>query len=167
MIGKCSMTCIASGTQQGRNEKMKRAKTGVILLVLIFLFLGGVAFALMPPDQMEARNLEAPIILAGKVIETGKILLPEKTSTNNPSRGVFVLKVLHIIKGRAIVHGEKRVRILFHTAEKDENLLVAKKIGIPPVKVKAGNLVVVYLKPSAHRPFYRPLAGGASVIIIK
>jgi hypothetical protein len=146
---------------------MKRIKAGVIFLVLTFLFFRGISFALMPPDKMEARNLEAPVILIGEVTETGKILLPEKTATNVPPRGLFVLKVLHIIKGRTIVHGEKRIRIIFHAAEKTKGLLVAKKIGIPPVRVKTGNLVVVYLKPSAHRPFYRPLAAGASVVIIK
>jgi len=146
---------------------MKRVKAGVIFLVLTFLFFRGVSFALMPPDKMEARNLEAPVILIGEVTETGKILLPEKNAANVPPRGLFVLKILHIIKGGAAVHGEKFIRILFRAAEKGKNLLVAEQIGIPQVKVKTGNLVVVYLKPSAHRPFYRPLAGGASVVVIK
>jgi hypothetical protein len=146
---------------------MKRLKAGVIFLVLTFLFFRGISFALMPPDKMEARNLEAPVILIGEVTETGKILLPEKKTANVPPRGLFVLKILHIIKGGAAVHGKKLIRILFYTAEKGKNLLAAEQMGIPPVRIKTGNLVVVYLKPSAHHPFYRPLAGGLSVVVIK
>ena len=33
-------------------------------------------------------------------------------------------------------------------------------------KVNAGNFVVVYIDPSKHRGFCRPLAEGASVVVI-
>ena len=142
-------------------------KIRVLILFVICFPLPGEISALMPPKEMEKRNLEAKLILVGEVTEMGKVLLPEKGPGPAPPRGLFVLKVLHVVKGYGMVHRGGLVRIVYRPAPTGKGRIVAHRMGVPPVEVQPGNLVVVYIEPSRHRPFYRPLAGGSSVVIIK
>ena len=120
----------------------------------------------MPPGDMAKRNLEAKLILIGKVKGTGMILLPEKGSRSSPKKGIFILNVLHVVKGYGIVKPGDKVHIIFRPAAKPKEGLVAHTAGSIQVKVEAGDLVVVYIDPAKHRGFYSPIAEGSSVVVI-
>jgi hypothetical protein len=151
-----------------RHLKLRREEETMIkiwLLVVAICFLLPVnAMALMPPKEIAKKNLEAQLILVGEVMETGKVLLPDKTSKG--PMGLFVLKVLHVVKGFGIVSPGDQVRVIFVLPPKSETGIVPDIAGSLPVKVEAGNLVVVYIDPSDHPSFYWPVAGGCSVVII-
>lgn len=121
----------------------------------------------MPPEKMAERNLEAKLILIGEVRETGKILLSEKTSTPTPPKGLFVLKVLHVVKGFGIVNPGDLVRIVLRLPPKSKGRLCAEVMGSLPVRTEVGDLTLVYIDPSHHPGFYRPVAAGSSVVIIE
>ena len=61
--------------------------------------------------------------------------------------------------------GEKG-HIIFRLLPKPKGGLVALTPGISNVNVEERDLVVVYIDDSRHRGFYRPLAEGASVVVI-
>lgn len=143
---------------------MKRA---LLIIVIACFFVPGNVFALMPPDDMEKRNLEAKLILVGEVKGTGKVLLPEKGRKVSAIKGVFVLDVLNVVKGYGVVKPGDEVHIIFRLSPEPKGGLIAHRVGTAQVKVEAGNLVVVYIDDSRHRGFYRPLAGGSSVVVIK
>ncbi|MCP4669644.1 MAG: hypothetical protein GY849_25200, partial [Deltaproteobacteria bacterium] len=134
------------------------------ILVMVCFFLPGSASALMPPDDMAKRNLEAKLILIGEVKGTGKVLLPEKGGRGK--KGVFVLEVLHVIKGYGKVKPGDEVHILFRLPPRPKKGLKAHRAGSLQVKVEEGNLVVVYINPYTFPPFHRPVAEGASVAVI-
>jgi len=138
------------------------------LILVIFCFLApGSLFAVMPPDDMEKRNLEAKLILVGEVQGTGKVLLSEEGQKGSPIKGVFVLDVLNVIKGYGIVKPGDKIHILYRLPPEPKGGLIAHRTGSAQVKVEAGNLVVVYIDDSTHRGFYRPLAEGSSVVVIR
>ena len=139
----------------------------VLLVLVTFCFLlPGTTSALMPPEDMAKRNLEAKMILIGEVKGTGIILLPEKGSRSSPKKGIFILNVLHVVKGYGIVKPGDKVHIIFRPAPKPKGGLVAQTAGSIQVMVEAGDLVVVYIDPAKHRGFYRPIAEGSSVVVI-
>lgn len=137
------------------------------ILFIVWFFVTGNVFALMPPDDMEKRNLEAKLILVGEVKGTGKVLLPENGRKGSAIKGVFVLDVLNVVKGYGIVKPGDKVHILFRLPPEPKGGLIAHRTGSAQVKVEAGNLVVVYIDESRHRGFYRPLAEGSSVVVIR
>ena len=135
--------------------------------IIICFLLVETALALMPPEDIAAINLEAKLILIGEVTETGKILLPEKTSRTKGPKGLFVLKVLHVVKGFGIVSPGEQVTVIFRLHPKsDLPGIFLHLAGGPFVEVKAGNIVVAYINPSDHPEFYKPVAEGSSVVII-
>jgi hypothetical protein len=141
-------------------------KTLSIFMTFCFL-VPGTIFALMPPDDMEKRNLEAKLILVGEVKGTGKVLLPEKGREGTATKGVFILDVLSIVKGYGMVDPGDELHILFQLPEEPKDGLIAHKTGSLQVKVDEGDLVVVYIDNSRHHGFYRPLAEGSSVVVIR
>jgi hypothetical protein len=141
-------------------------KKTLSILVIVCFFVTGNVFALMPPDDMEKRNLEAKLILVGEVKGTGKVLLPEQGRKGSAIKGVFVLDVLNVVKGYGIVKPGDKVHIIFRLPPEPKGGLIAHRTGSAQVKVEAGNLVVVYIDDSRHRGFYRPLAEGSSVVVI-
>ena len=141
-------------------------KKVLLVLFTVCFLLSGTTFALMPPDDMAKKNLEAKLILIGKVKGTGMILLPEKGLRSDPKKGIFILNVLHVVKGYGIVKPGDKVHIIFRPAAKPKGGLVAHTAGSIQVKVEAGDLVVVYIDPSKHHGFYRPIAEGSSVVVI-
>lgn len=126
-----------------------------------------VACAAMAPKKVAEKNLEAELILVGQVTEIGKVLLAEGKDGPGAPNGVFVLKTLHVIKGHDTVSTGELVRVVYHIDPKQQGPLVAETMGAPQVHVHPGNLVVVYIKPSKQEPFYKPIAGGSSVVVIK
>jgi hypothetical protein len=138
----------------------------LILVMICFFFPVRSVLALMPPEKIAERNLEAKLILIGEVKRTGKLILPEKESKTEPLKGLFVIKVLHVVKGFGAVSPGDQVKIIYHLPKKGLLGASVKETGGIHVKVKAGNLVVVYIDSSWHQGFYRPVAAGSSVVII-
>ena len=141
-------------------------RKGLLFLCTFCFLLPGTASALMPPDDMAKRNLEAKLILIGEVKGTGMVLLPEKGSRSSPKKGIFILNVLHVVKGYGIVKPGDQVHITFRPAPKPKGGLVAHTAGSIQVMVEAGDLVVVYIDPAKHHGFYHPIAEGSSVVVI-
>ena len=139
----------------------------ILTVIVSCFFLPSVLLAIMPPEDLAQRNLEAKLILVGEVMETGKILLPEKERSGPAQKGLFVLRVLHVIKGFGVVKAGDQVRIVFFIPPRTDGTLVAGVMGSYPVKVESGNLAVVYIDPSEYPDFYRPVAAGSSVVTIK
>ena len=138
----------------------------ILTISFILFLLPGTSTALMPPGDIAERNLEAKLILIGEVTELGRVLLPEKRPMRNRPKGLFILKVLHVVKGFGTVNPGDQVKIVFELPLKMKNGIVADLVGVLLVEVKNGNLVVVYIDPSNHPPFYRPVLGGSSVVVI-
>jgi len=142
-------------------------KKALSILVIVCFFVPGTILALAPPDDIEKRNLEAKLILVGEVKGTGKVLLPEKGQKGSAIKGVFVLDVVNVVKGYGIVKPGDKLHIIFRLPPEPKGGLIAHRTGSAQVKVEAGNLVVVYIDDSRHRGFYRPLAEGSSVVVIR
>ena len=142
---------------------MKKAMPIVLLLCLL---VPESIFAMMPPADMARRNLEAELILIGKVKEAGTVLLPEKGQGKSPVKGVFVLHILHVVKGYGMVKPGDTVHIVFRPPRKQKRGIVASTPGVVYVRVRDGDLVVAYVNPSDHPGFYKPLAEGSSVVVI-
>lgn len=144
-----------------------RIVLGTVTVSFILLLLSGTCTALMPPKDIAERNLEAKLILIGEVTEIGKILLPEEKPKKNRPKGLFLLKVRHVVKGFGTVNPGDEVRISFELPIKNENGGdVPDLVGTLRVEVKSGDLVVVYIDPSNFPTFYRPVAAGSSVVVI-
>ena len=60
-----------------------------------------------------------------------------------------------------------KIHILYRLPPEPKGGLIAHRAGSAQVKVEAGNLVVVYIDDSKHRGFYRPLAEGSSVVVVR
>jgi len=126
------------------------------------------ALALPPAHVIEARNLQANLILIGLVTGTGRVLIPEKSSGFQPLKGLFVLKVLHVIKGTGKIRKGEEVRVAYRLSPPAGTELKAMTPGRLKVHVLPGDLVLVYLEPwETPEGFYRPLAAGASVVVIE
>lgn len=122
----------------------------------------------MPPDEMRARNLEAALIVIGRITETGKILLPEPENRDKmvSPKGLFVLKALHVVKGHKALREGDIVRVAYRLPP-DRKGLSAETPGSAPVDIQSGNMVIVYVNPSSYPGFYLPVAGGSSVVVIE
>jgi len=135
-----------------------------ISLMTTCILLPGTACAIMPPDDIAKLNLKAEVILVGEVKSTGKILLPEKGK--DARKGVFILNVIHVVKGYGKVTPNEEIHVIYRLPPGPTKGLTAHRTGSLQVKVEKGNLVVLYLNPSAHSGFYKPLAEGSSVVVI-
>ena len=137
----------------------------------MILFLGCILLpigtqALMPPEDIAERNLNAELVLIGKVLEMGKILLPLGADDKTTSKGLFVLKTYHVIKGFNTVKPEDLIRIIYRLPPKVTLGMTAVIAGQPPVKVKDGDLVLVHINATSHTGFYTPVLAGSSVVNI-
>ena len=137
-----------------------------ITFVMVCLLLPGIACAIMPPDDTAKLNLKAELILVGEVKGAGKVLLPEKG--RDARKGVFGLRVIHVVKGYGKVKKGEEVHVIYRPLFEPKNNkgLTATQTGSVQVKVNAGDLVVVYINPSHHTGFYKPVAEGSSVVVI-
>ena len=124
--------------------------------------------ALPPPHVIEARNLQANLILVGRVNGTGRVLIPEESSGFQPLKGLFVLEVLSVIKGSEKIRKGDKVQVAYRLSPSAGIELKAMMSGRLKIHVAIGDLVVVYLEQwKEPKGFYRPIAAGASVVVIE
>ncbi|BBO68094.1 hypothetical protein DSCA_20240 [Desulfosarcina alkanivorans] len=148
-------------------------------IICLVCFFTGTLFASPPPEEIEKKNLEANLILIGTVERIGKILLldekpppkrfetaTEPSSEKKQLRGMFILKALHVVKGRKKVSPGDEVKIVYRLPEEAPRGISSQVSGILPVKVESKDLVVIFIDPTANAAFYQPVAGGASVVVI-
>jgi len=145
---------------------MKKVFLLSIFLVVCILLVTSAILALMPPEDMAKRNLEARVIVIGEVTETGAILLPKETPTTFPVERFFVLEVVHVVKGYEIITPGDQIKILSGPRPQFRENLARETPGSLPIKVEVGTVVVVYIDPYPYPNFYRPVAAGSSVITI-
>ena len=122
--------------------------------------------ALMPPEEIAKRNLEAELILIGTVSKMGKVLLPLKGDDQIKPRGLFVLKTQHVIKGFGSVKPGDLIKIIYRLPPKTAIGLQVVIAGDPPVKVSEGDVVLVYINLTMHTGFHIPVKAGSSVVVI-
>ena len=132
---------------------MSTAKMKWLIPFAGFLLFASNVQALMPPKEIAERNLNARLILVGEVLETGKILLPDEGKTKMKPKGLFVIKVFHVIKGYGTVKPDELVRIAFRLPPKVQVGIFGQIAGNPPVKIKDGDFVLVYINPSEDPNF--------------
>ena len=142
----------------------------MIRIFLIF-YLGCTLFpvaasALMPPEDIAARNLDAELILIGEVVEIGKILLPLHDKDTAKPKGIFVIKTQHMIKGFGQVKPGDLVRIAYRLPPEVAIGLQTVIAGNPPVEVSEGDVVLVYINATKHKGFHTPVMAGSSVLRI-
>jgi hypothetical protein len=128
--------------------------------------------AAMPPAEVAKKNLDAELILIGEVARIGKVILPnegsrKKPPEDSPIRGVFVCKVLRVVKGFGKVSRGDEIKILYRLAPKGKIGASPELTGGPLVKVEPRNLVLIYIDPSNERGFYEPVFAGSSVLKIE
>lgn len=149
---------------------LRRTFTAGLLVAVFFymLFLTTRVMALPPPHVIEAKNLKANFILIGRVNGTGRVLIPEESLGFQPLKGLFVLNVLHVIKGTGKIRKGDEVRVAYRLSPQAGIELKAMVPGRLKVHVTPGDVVVVYLEQWKNsNQFYRPIAAGASVIVIE
>ena len=114
--------------------------------------------AIVPPKEIAEKNLKADFIAVGKVLSIHERHTPP----------YFVFKALHIIKGFEEINKGDKIRIIFRLQPSKSLKFTRQVQGILPVKVKEGDLVVVYIERSdAHPGYFNPQLEGLSVITIK
>ena len=145
----------------------------VLISILSFVLIPTSIIALMPPEDMIKRNLEAQHIVIGEVVEKGETSLNAKEAAKDEKPSLdrfFVVQVSHIVKGDLTIRPKDRIRVLyerpFKTA-KEVPGLEAKQIGVLSVKADIGSVVILYVDPLPNHPgYYKPLAAGSSVVTI-
>ena len=129
-----------------------------VLSLAVFLLAPVIASAIAPPDDIAKWNLDAELVIAGKVVE----LRAEDTPPH------FILQPVHIIKGFKKIKKEDCIKILSGPRQtEDGEKIVRHTQGTLPVKVEEGAVVVVYINPSDKVPgFFKPVLDGLSVVTI-
>ena len=145
---------------------MSSLEKKIVFYLLLFVFFPTNMFALMPPDDIAERNLEAKYIVPGKIVRKGKVLLPGKDKEQKAKTGVFVIKVLHVIKGYKKWNKGDKIHIVYRLPAKGKNGMKAEKLGMKQVKVHKDDIVVAYIKHSDFSDFYKPVLQGSSVAVI-
>ena len=115
------------------------------------------SMAIAPPGVIAEKNLKAPVILIGEVVNINK-------ESDLP---YFSIKAGHIIKGHDHVKTGDLVNIVYHPAiSKSKNDKISSHAqGILPVNVEKGSLVIVYIEQlKTHPGFFNPILKGLSVV---
>lgn len=136
---------------------------GTLCVVMVLLGFSNKTEALAPPQEIERINLEAPVIVIGQVIGTGKA--PDE-SQDAPGRNLFVVKVWHVVKGCGVIKIGDEVQVVYLPPPEAPPGLSVKVSGSLSVKVKEQDVVLVYLRGSRPSELYEPVAGGSSVVVI-
>lgn len=132
-------------------------------MISSLLFLFGIAAmiyattasALPPIKIIEETNLEANIILVGEVLGV----------TRSSTQAYFELKVIHVIKGFAMIKEGDQIKVSFKPLSSDMSGIERHQTGTRPVTVEVGQLVVGYINPSkAGAEFFEPQLQGLSII---
>ena len=130
-------------------------KVNVICIVcFMILFFSGVCFAIPPKKIIKSRNLEARVIVIGKI---------ERVNSSLPTP-FFDLKVLHVVKGYETLKEGEIIKVCFKGEEPAKGGIKAHTMGELLVKVETGQMVICYLNPSSKPGCYKPLMEGLSVI---
>ena len=125
------------------------------VLMLMTVFSTG-ALALPPPGKIETRNLDADLIVYGRI---EKVMFDEE----EPS---FLLYSLHIIKGINTHKPNDFITIYCDPVlNKSPNPKLEIHIqGIKDIQIEKGNHVIVYLEQD-NKGRYKPVLKGLSVIV--
>ncbi len=139
------------------------------LLIAAMLLLPGKAYGMLPPEQIQAKNLAASDVLIGRVEEVRpapagwRNLLPLMPDGDPWS---FTLNLTHVVKSSAPLKAGERVTVLFIQEKAAAGGIAALRTGWLAVRVAPGDLVVVYANPQDHegQRLLLPLLAGLSVV---
>ncbi len=130
-----------------------------ILSLTLFLLAPVIALALAPPEKIAKWNLDAELVMVGKVLE----LRADDTPPH------FIIRPVHIIKGFGKVKKDEHIKILYEPRQAVDGKKITRHTqGTLPVKVEKDAFVVVYINPSDKAPgFFKPVLDGLSVVTIE
>jgi len=125
------------------------------------LILAGSSYGMPPLAKVQEDNLAAAEILIGQVVKVVPAPLPGSGPTGEGQDwGLFSLQIIHAVKSRRGSQWGDQVEVRFRR-EADYPIVS----GPIPVRVSAGDLVIVYANPpkEAQGPL-EPVCAGFSVI---
>jgi hypothetical protein len=135
--------------------------------LLAGVLLAGHAHALMPADEIARINLDSELIVVGRISEIGSIILPEQPARLG-AQALFVMRVLHVIKGHGRVAPGELVRFAsLRLPDGPYDGIAGALAASLAVSAVPGDVVVAYLSPSSLAGFWQPSVGGASVVVIQ
>ena len=85
----------------------------LMLFLAFFLLPASTIHGVMPPHRMAERTLQAELIVIGRVVQMGKILLPEGRTGFSPQRDLAFLEVLHVVKGAGKAEKGNRIQVIW------------------------------------------------------
>lgn len=128
------------------------------LTPLLLLLFPAALMAIAPPAVVCEANLEARLIVVGRV--TGL-----QAGARPPH---FLLRPIHVVKGLGQANLSDTLKVLTGAGDPGQCELTAVQQGVLPVRVNAGALVVVYVDPvEAPAGFFKPKLQGLSVVTIE
>lgn len=129
----------------------------------------GPALALLPPEQLQQKNLTATEIIIGRVAEV-RSAPPELRPLLPPlpagTAYYFILQPIHVVKTSLSREQLQELQVLFLVPEPAPSGLGQRHQGWLPVQVGPGELVIVYATAvrQGGQTLLLPLLAGASVI---
>ncbi len=128
-----------------------------VVICFLILFFSSVCFAIPPKKIIERTNLQADVIVVGKI---------ENISSSNKSH-YFELKVIDVVKGYERVREGDIIKIFFKSETPEKKGIKAHTMGERKVKVKRGQMVICYLKPLSKLGGYKLIMEGLSIVPLK
>lgn len=131
---------------------------------VVILMLAGPSFGMPPLAKIQEDNLAAAEILIGQVVHVGPAPLPGPGRLGEgPAWDRFALRISHVVKSRRGSQPGDQIEVRF--LQEAESPV---KSGLIPVRVSAGDLVIVYANPPKEAPGpLVPVCAGFSVIRLK
>jgi translation initiation factor IF-1 len=140
---------------------------GVLITALILVT--GPAQGMLPPEELQKKNLIASEILIGLVAEVGpapagwRHLLP---LLPHGDPWVFTLNLTHAVKSSTRAIPGEHFKVLFVQEKAAASEISARRTGMSAVRVAPGDLVIVYAihQDKDGQRLLLPLLAGLSVV---
>jgi hypothetical protein len=137
-----------------------------ILWGAAMLMLAGPSYGMPPLAKVQADNLAAAEILIGQVVKVGPApasLSGPGPGGEGPNWGLFSLRIIHAVKSQRGLQSGDQVEVRFLREPE-----TPMKSGPIPVRISAGDLVIVYANPRKEaQGLLVPVCAGFSVIRLK
>lgn len=121
----------------------------------------GPSYGMPPLAKIQEDNLAAAEILIGQVVKVGPDPAPVSGAMGEEQAwGRFSLRIIHVVKSRRGSQPGDQVEVRFL-----REAATPIKSGLIPVRISAGDLVIVYANPKAEpQGLLVPVCAGFSVI---
>lgn len=139
------------------------------LLAVALVLVTGQAQGMLPPEELQKKNLAASQILIGLVEEVGpaaagwRQLLP---LLPHGDPWVFTLNLTHAVKSSTRAIPGEHFKVLFVQEKAATSEISARRTGMSAVRVAPGDLVIVYAihQEIESQRLLLPVLAGLSVV---